>query len=320
MRGTLSVIGLALAAPFLLTGCPEGTLVGDNRVNIAGPASVVDTVTVEPISVKELVDTINLAAGISDAPRPPQTPDDAIVYYEAKQSPSPLNNGQWANLRNALQDRILLASQSRCGFYEEYLKRFQSNSATIFGSLATILGGAGAIVTGAEGARALAGLAGIASGVGAEMQKDLFAGITSTVIVPGIEKRRAEILVSIIANRCRTPDRYTIGLALTQALQFHSACAMDVGIAEGANAVKNATNPGATGLASFISMGAQVNQAQSVSVSITKNRKGADPVDGAAKITTSITTDTPTDIAALLKQVTDMSVAQCPTTNGQSAP
>ena len=179
------------------------------------------------------------------------------------------------------------------------------------------MGGAGAIVTGADGARALAGLAGISSGVGAEMQKDLFAGITSTVIVPGIEKRRADILASIITNRCQTPDRYTIGLALAQALQFHSACAMDVGIAEGGNAVKNATNPGAAGLASFISMGNQISQAQSVAMSITKNRKGAGPLTGAT-IATSITTDSPVD--TLLKQLTDMSVSPCPTTNGQPAP
>jgi hypothetical protein len=316
MHRYLSLSACIGAALITLGGCqqspfPEGSLFGDYRANIAGAASVVETSAIEPIPVVELRNTIILAAG--NPTLASATLDDAIVYYEAKQGPSsPTNNGPWARLRNTLQDRILVASQSRCGFYEEYLKRFQSNSATLFGALATVLGGVGAIVTGADGARALAGAAGISSGIGAEVQKDLFAGITSTVIVPGIEKRRGEILQSILKNRCRTPDRYTIGLALAQALQFHSACAMDVGIAEGGNAIKNATNPGAQGMASFMSLGAQVNQAQSVGVSITKNRKAGNAASPAtAEIKTSIVTDAPTDVSSLLKQITDMTVDPC---------
>ena len=318
-RASIS-LALSLVSSLVVAGCQEGTMFGDNRANIAGAASVVDTKAIEPISVQELIDTINLAANLAGTPGAPQTLDNAIVNYEAKQGLSQANNGPWANLRNALQDRILIASQSRCGFYEEYLKRFQSNSADFFGSLSTVLGGAGAIVTGAQGARTLAGLAGIASGIGAEMQKDLFAGITSTVIVPGIEKRRGEILASIIQNRCQTPDRYTIGLALAQALQFHSACSMDVGIAEGGNAVKNASNPGAAGLASFLSAGVQINQAQSVRVSIDKNRRGGGAPPSGVTVATSISTDAPVDVSALLKQITDMSVSPCATTNGQPAP
>jgi hypothetical protein len=219
-----------------------------------------------------------------------------------------------------LQDRILLASQSRCGFYKEYLKRFQSNSATFFGSLATILGGAGAIVTGADGARALAGLAGISSGVGAEMQKDLFASVTSTVIVPGIEKRRAAILQNIINNRCQTPDRYTIGLALTDALAFHSACSMDVGIAEGGYAIKQAANPGTAGLGAFISLGGQINQAQSVRVSIDKNRRGGGSAPNTTTVASSV--DVPdSTVQGMLKTLdSGMSIAPCPTDNGQPAP
>jgi hypothetical protein len=323
MYRTLGLSVLGAAAFIGLSGCQQGTLFGegslfgDNRANIAGAASVVDTAVIEPISVGELVTTINVAAS---SPTPaPVTLDDAIVNYERSQLSPPPNNGPWANLRNTLQDRILVASQSRCGFYEEYLKRFQSNSATLFGSLATILGGAGAIVTGADGARALAGAAGISSGIGAEMQKDLFSGVTSAVIVPGIEKRRADILTSIIQNRCQTPDRYTIGLAIAQALQFHAACSMDVGLAEGGQAIKNATNPGAQGMASFISLGAQVNGAQSVGVSITKNRKGGAAAPSGATITTSITADSPADVSALLKSITDMTISPCPSTTGQPA-
>jgi hypothetical protein len=285
---------------------------------------VVDTATIEPIPVTELVATINRAAGnraAGDPPTNPVTLDDAIVNYEAKQGSVSLTNyGAWARLRNTLQDRVLLASQSRCGFYEEYLKRFQSNSATFFGTVATILGGAGAIVTGADSARALAGVAGISSGVGAELQKDLFSGVTSAVIVPGIEKRRGEILASIIQNRCQTPDRYTIGLAIAQALQFHSACSMDVGLAEGGNALKTASNPGAQGMASFISLGAQINGAQSVGVSITKNRKaGGVAAPSGATISTTVTTDPTADVSSLLKAITDMTISPCSTTDGQPA-
>jgi len=320
LLGVTAFIGLSGCQQGTLFG--EGTLFGDNRANIAGAASVVDTAVVEPISVGELITTINVAAGAT--PSGPETLDDAIVYYEARQgTSSPTISSPWARLRNTLQDRILLSSQSRCGFYEEYLKRFQSNSATLFGTLATVLGGAGAIVTGAEGARALAGAAGISSGVGAEMQKDLFASVTSTVIVPGIEKRRAAILKSILQNRCTTPDRYTIGLALVDALAFHSACSMDTGIAEGGNAIKQAANPGTAGLAAFMSLGGQINQAQSVRVSIDKNRKGA---GGAATTgTSSIKTEvdaSDTTVQGLLDNLNGgMSVSACTaaTTSGAGA-
>ena len=167
----LIVVGAAT-----LGGCAdEMSIFGGSRANIAGAASVVDPMRLEPIKVEDLVVTLGGA--------PADTLEIAIKNYESHTQHDAYR--KW--MRNTLQDRILLASQSRCGFYEEYLKRFQSHSAGMFGSLATILGGAGAIVTGAQGARLLSGAAGIASGVGAELQKDLFAGLASTVIIPGIE-------------------------------------------------------------------------------------------------------------------------------------
>ncbi|MCP5242923.1 MAG: hypothetical protein H6940_05740 [Burkholderiales bacterium] len=56
------------------------------------------------------------------------------------------------------------------------------------GTLTTALGGAGAIVTGAEAARILAGLAGIASGTRAELNQAIFESVATSVIVPAIQK------------------------------------------------------------------------------------------------------------------------------------
>ena len=116
MYRTLSTSALAVATLVALSGCQEGTLFGDNRANIAGPASVLETGVIEPIQVQELVNTINMAAIVKPSvpPTAQVTFDDAVVNYEQQQKGTPTNNGAWANLRNALQDRILLASQSRC--------------------------------------------------------------------------------------------------------------------------------------------------------------------------------------------------------------
>ena len=89
MYRTLSTSALAVATLVALSGCQEGTLFGDNRANIAGPASVLETGVIEPIQVQELVNTINMAAIVKPSvpPTAQVTFDDAVVNYEQAVTP-----------------------------------------------------------------------------------------------------------------------------------------------------------------------------------------------------------------------------------------
>jgi hypothetical protein len=147
--------------------------------------------------------------------------------------------------RNRIQDRILAASEQRCNAYKTYLQRTQSEQEALFGTLTTVLAGAGAIVTGESHARLLAGLAGISSGVGAEWKQAYFANLATRVIVPGIEKRRRSIMAEIESNRSsgqqpQSISTYTVERAIQDADRFHGACSLVSGIDEAAVSL----NPG----------------------------------------------------------------------------
>ncbi len=80
--------------------------------------------------------------------------------------------------RNRLQDRLLSASNQRCGVYTTRLRSLDARTNFLFGSITTAIAGAGAIVTGATAARSLAGIAGILTGGRAEFNQSYFSGKT----------------------------------------------------------------------------------------------------------------------------------------------
>ena len=98
-----------------------------------------------------------------------------------------------AERRNRLQDRLLAASEQRCGIFKHYLRRVDSMNAIYTGITTTVLGGAGAIAQSIRGAQTLSALSAISSGVGAELKQVLFANLTADVITTGIEERRKEL-------------------------------------------------------------------------------------------------------------------------------
>lgn len=133
--------------------------------------------------------------------------------------------------RSQIQDRLIASSNQRCNLYTTYLKRLSTYYNGIFGTLTTILGGAGAIVTGAGSARILSGLAGISSGTRAELNQAVFESIATSVIIPGIQKSRNEFHKEILNKRSKLLEEYTIEGAIADAITYHGYCSMDTGIA-----------------------------------------------------------------------------------------
>ncbi len=162
--------------------------------------------------------------------------------------------------RNEIQDRLLASSEQRCDAYKKYLRHLDGSEGFVAGALGTALAGAGSIVTGANTARLFSGLAGISNGIGAEAKQNIFSNLASSVIIPGIQKRRADLLQDMMKKRCHSVATYTVALAIADALKFHAACTMDVGMEESGKTLEAAQNPGLDSLAASLAKFQQVRQ------------------------------------------------------------
>lgn len=142
-------------------------------------------------------------------------------------------------VRNGIQDRLIAASDQRCNVYLIYIQRHHEQNSFILGSLTSFLGGAGAIATGVTASRALAGSAGITSGVRAEYEQSYYYNQAASIISAGIRKRRAGILNQIDSVRLDAASKqpvsvqaYTPERAISDALRYHGACTLLSGLEE----------------------------------------------------------------------------------------
>lgn len=147
--------------------------------------------------------------------------------------------------RNAVQEHILAASNQRCGYFENYLHQTRAGANFILGSLATIAGTVGAIVTGADTSRAFSGASGIFTGVRAEFNQELFANLATNVITAGIKLRRQQVYNQIaLQGQAKSYDEYTVQAAVKDALYYHSQCSVISGLEVAADSIELSRDPG----------------------------------------------------------------------------
>lgn len=176
----------------------------------------------------------------------------------------------FADRRNRVQDRLIGASNQRCSAYKVYLNRFDAYQQTGFGWATTILGGAAAIVGGLKDARILGGLAGVSSGMQAEISQGFLGNLASYVIVPGIELRRRAIHEEMMARRASETE-YTLQAALADAARYHGACTLSVGLEQAKEAIQTVENPGMRMVAVTLN---NVMQARAMQQTIAKAEAG----------------------------------------------
>lgn len=245
---------LLVSSVFMIYSCqkflhanPEYAILGGGRVTEAGANQLIDK-EFEKIDLVQLLDPnapqekayekrLRTAVarfyeycreGIDHLP--PPSPYPISTPTAPISTPAAEDNCKWG--RNLLQNRIMAASDQRCNLYKIYITRLDSHVGFIFGALGAILGGLGAILTNEGAIRALAGSAGITSGVNAAYSKAFFA-ITVDVVSKGIDKKRRDICIEI---RKKQQDlgigQYDIYAAVMDALEYNGACSMLVGIQE----------------------------------------------------------------------------------------
>ena len=148
------------------------------------------------------------------------------------------------NRRNDVTGRLLAASDQACEKFTQRLNSFQSGTNFFTGSLATALAGAGAIFTPAGTARAFAGAAGIASGVRAEFNGDLFYQQLVPTLRKAIETARTTARKPIIDGFTSKLDVYPMSVAFSDVIRYNGACSLVAAEATMAASLTLANHPG----------------------------------------------------------------------------
>jgi hypothetical protein len=145
-----------------------------------------------------------------------------------------------------VQDRIIAASEQRCGAYKIYLKRFEVYNDTTLGIGSLIAGGVGSIAKSAGIAQRWAALAGILGGSRAEVRQGFFGNLASYVIIPGIDAKRKEIHNEMLSKRNDGGGLkvYTVEAAIADAARFHAACSLETGLEHAKDSISLVENPG----------------------------------------------------------------------------
>ncbi len=146
--------------------------------------------------------------------------------------------------RNRVQERILAASDQRCGEYKQFLKNFDSQTNFMWGSLTTAAGAAGAILSGGTATRVASGLAAFFSGVRAESNNAFFSNLAIHVITSGFEAKRRLIYADLLKNRKLGITEYPVERAVKDAVFYHGNCSLIAGLEEAAESIQRASDPG----------------------------------------------------------------------------
>jgi hypothetical protein len=233
--GALGAIGMAGCTTDPFRSGTEGAL--RERITTTSANPLFDERTLEKIDLVALIDP-NLTVRVIDKDKPL----DDVEFERALDRFYNLPDRE--GRRNRVVDRIMVASEQRCTIYKNYLKRVETYQGFVTGVLTTILGAAGGISTVTNTSRFFSGLAGISSGVGAELKHDFFADTASLVIVPGIDQRR-ETLERAIRGRFQEPiSRYTLEAALQDGAKYHGACSLLAGLQQAGVSIRDVRNPG----------------------------------------------------------------------------
>lgn len=235
---------ISLIAALLMSGCASVRKVtmpdDDNLLSGAGSIMQAKTTTGNAVSV-EGFEEIQL--------------DSLLTEYNLQQAQikdltaETLKNDLYRYRRNELQERLINASNQRCGAYIRMLVSSKSQTQMGWTGLATLFSGAAAVVPHALTAKTLAAGSTISTGILNSYNEAYFNNLTITVISSGISKQREGILSQISGYQSRSLLDYTVNAAIADALNYHAACNIISGLEAAAKATSQAD---ATGISTLI--------------------------------------------------------------------
>lgn len=241
MRNTIARVSCGILASAALAGCSTFEPFTTDKADAFGAKPLIHSESFQKIDLALLLNpkaekTIDEAASLGDQQK------QIAAAYEAfhKNNPTSANR----RVRNSLQERILSASNQRCGEYKNLLKTLDSRANFFLGTLTTAIAGAGAIVSG--GSAVLSGTASIISGTRAEFNNSYFQNQTIQVLTNGFDTKRERLYQEIRDRRKAETDEYTIEEAIKDAVTYHSFCSLNAGLEEAGLAIERQKNPGIT--------------------------------------------------------------------------
>lgn len=132
--------------------------------------------------------------------------------------------------RNRVCEYMIYLSDQICGKHKAEIYANAAALQTGFSGLGTILGGLGAIVTGETATRALAGSAGIASGLGSNINENIYGNFLAPAIVAQIDRQRDAKLLEIRSLETKPLAQYPFDAMVRDVNAYHESCSFYAGV------------------------------------------------------------------------------------------
>jgi uncharacterized protein YceK len=142
--------------------------------------------------------------------------------------------------RNDLQERLISASNQKCGAYIRTIISSKSQASTGWTSMALLLSGAASVVSHASTASALAAGSTVSTGILSTYNEAYFNNLAINVISAGIDKKRESILANMKNKKAKALSEYSVNAAISDAIAYHSACNIVAGMETASKALKDA--------------------------------------------------------------------------------
>jgi hypothetical protein len=146
--------------------------------------------------------------------------------------------------RNLVQNRLVAASERRCGRFFQFLKKDSSDMNFAFAAASGFLATAAALVPGMRATQNLAGLSAFSSGLRAEYNNEYYANLAISVITRGIEEKRNELRSKIQSIQQSEYGNYDIATAVADAVKYDASCNIVNGLEQANEAIQRLNEPG----------------------------------------------------------------------------
>lgn len=162
------------------------------------------------------------------------------VYDEdiAKQI-NAIEDTNYNDVRTDILNEFRTRGDTYCHSYKTNLMQNQARSNFTLGTSALLLGSAGALATGANAAKVLAGGAALATGIRSEINTDYFYNQTVQILSKAIEKKQQIIWGLIQTKRKSKKSDYPIREALVDINNYNNVCSLNGALAALEKAVDN---------------------------------------------------------------------------------
>jgi hypothetical protein len=172
-----------------------------------------------------------------------ETLDEAYVRFEECAG----DDDRYRRRRNRLQERLISESNERCGLYKRQLQEARADAPAAEprkgGGLAAAVGGLGMLYPPVAAVSGLARAGALVTERRDEPVRPFDAGLSTRIVLAGIDTRRANLLQSMRVRQTEDPTAYPVEAGVGDALVYHEACSVVAGL-EAADEALAAADPG----------------------------------------------------------------------------